>query len=104
MLRRTLGNTGLEVSVLGFGCARLTAQPRQAALSVLQAACAQGITHFDVARVYGLGWAEGILGEFLKGKRDRVTITTKFGLKPPGGLIKHRRMVYAAKSVLKGFP
>jgi aryl-alcohol dehydrogenase-like predicted oxidoreductase len=104
MLRRTLGKAGLEVSVLGFGCAKLTAQPRHEALSVLQAAYEQGITHFDVARLYGLGWAEGVLGEFLRGKRDRITVTTKFGLKPPGGIVKHRRMVSAAKAALSGFP
>ncbi|MGD0540169.1 MAG: aldo/keto reductase [Tepidisphaeraceae bacterium] len=104
MRRLTLGKTGLEMSVLGFGCAKLTAHPRNEAIGVLETALANGVTHFDVARLYGLGWAEGILGEFLKGKRDRVTVTTKFGLKPPGGWVKHRRLVYAAKKVLKIFP
>ena len=104
MRKLTLGKTGLEMSVLGFGCAKLTAQPRDEAIGVLEPALTNGITHFDVARLYGLGWAEKILGEFLKGKRDRVTVTTKFGLKPPGGWVKHRRLVYAAKKVLKVFP
>ncbi|HEX4053927.1 MAG TPA: aldo/keto reductase [Tepidisphaeraceae bacterium] len=104
MHRRVLGQTGLEVSALGFGCAKLTAQPRADALKVLETAYAQGITHFDVARLYGLGWAEGILGEFLQGKRNRVTVTTKFGLQPPGGWVTHRRLVYAAKKVLGIFP
>lgn len=39
-----------------------------------------GITHFDVARMYGLGVAERELGRFLQGKRDRVTIGTKAGI------------------------
>jgi diketogulonate reductase-like aldo/keto reductase len=104
MRKLTLGKTGLEMSALGFGCAKLTAQPRDEAIAGLETALANGNTHFDVARLYGLGWAEKILGEFLKGKRDRVTVTTKFGLKPPGGWVKHRRLVYAAKKVLKVFP
>jgi aryl-alcohol dehydrogenase-like predicted oxidoreductase len=104
MRRLRLGKTGLEMSVLGFGCAKLTAQPRDEALRVLETAFAGGITHFDVARLYGFGWSEGILGEFLRGKRDRVTVTTKFGLQPPGGLVAHRRLVYAVKKVLMVFP
>jgi D-threo-aldose 1-dehydrogenase len=104
MRRLLLGKTGLEMSVLGFGCAKLTAQPREDALRVLETALANGITHFDVARLYGYGWSEGILGEFLRGKRDRVTVTTKFGLQPPGGLVKHQRLVYAIKKMLMVCP
>ena len=104
MLRRVLGQTGIEVSVLGFGCAKLTATPQDEALRILETAYAEGITHFDIARLYGLGWAEKILGEFLKGKRDRVTVATKFGLQPPGGWVKRKRLVYAAKKVLGIFP
>lgn len=39
-----------------------------------------GITHFDTAPLYGQGYSEKIMGEFLKGKRDKVTLATKFGL------------------------
>jgi D-threo-aldose 1-dehydrogenase len=49
---------------------------------MLDHAFEQGIRHFDVARMYGYGEAEGILGEFLRGKRDKVTVVTKFGLSP----------------------
>jgi diketogulonate reductase-like aldo/keto reductase len=44
-----------------------------------------GIRHYDVARYYGYGEAEGVLGKFLStsNRRDQVTITTKFGLEPP---------------------
>jgi aryl-alcohol dehydrogenase-like predicted oxidoreductase len=57
----------------------------------LEEAFAQGITRFDVARAYGLGRAEGILGEFLGSKRQQVTLATKFGIKPPSGLAEVRR-------------
>jgi aryl-alcohol dehydrogenase-like predicted oxidoreductase len=42
-----------------------------------------GVCHFDIARSYGFGDAERTLGRFVKGKRDRVTIATKFGVAPP---------------------
>jgi D-threo-aldose 1-dehydrogenase len=43
-----------------------------------------GVRHFDVARMYGLGRAERELGRALGSRRDRVTISTKFGLEASG--------------------
>jgi aryl-alcohol dehydrogenase-like predicted oxidoreductase len=84
---------------------QLTAHPRQAdAVAVLEHAFALGITHFDVARLYGFGRAEGILGKFLRGRRDQVTVATKFGLQPPSGLAGNGRLITAAKHLLKPFP
>jgi aryl-alcohol dehydrogenase-like predicted oxidoreductase len=71
-------------SAVGFGCVGLTSvNGRREALDLLECAFEGGIRHFDVARAYGLGVAEEILGEFLKGRRNDVTITTKFGIVPP---------------------
>ena len=42
----------------------------------------EGLNYFDVARVYGYGEAERLVGEFAKGKRSRIVITTKFGIRP----------------------
>ncbi len=42
----------------------------------------QGIAHFDTARMYGLGMAEAELGRFARGRRDEITIATKFGIEP----------------------
>lgn len=84
MQRVTLAGTGIETSRLGFGCVGLTSlNDRRKALRLLETAFESGVTHFDVARLYGSGQAEGILGEFLRGKRDRVTVMTKFGKEPP---------------------
>jgi len=95
----------MEVSALGYGCTQLTTLPeRQQAVDLLEHVFAEGITHFDVARGYGFGRAEGILGEFLRGKRDRVTVATKFGLQPPSGLAGNRRVIDAAKRLLRPFP
>ncbi len=84
MQRLALRNTDLQTSALGFGCVGLTSHGSiDKAMETLNAALDSGITHFDVARLYGFGQAEGILGKFIQGKRDRLTIATKFGLNPP---------------------
>lgn len=71
-----LASTGL-----GFGCAGLLRVPtRRRRQDLLAAAFDAGISHFDVARMYGLGAAEGELGRFARGRRDRITIATKFGI------------------------
>jgi aryl-alcohol dehydrogenase-like predicted oxidoreductase len=75
------GETGITVSALGFGCGPMgsrygAGESRRA----LDAAFDSGITTFDTARAYGYGDAEGILGSFLQGKRDRVVVSTKFGI------------------------
>ena len=75
-------------SKIGFGCVGLSAQPSESsALKLLEVAYNEGITHFDTAPLYGKGYSEKILGKFLKGKRQKVTVTTKFGL--PAGPSKN---------------
>ncbi|MBI3196371.1 MAG: aldo/keto reductase [Rhodospirillales bacterium] len=68
---------------LGFGCVALTtlAGPR-ASRDLLEGVFELGLHHFDTAPVYGQGYSERLLGEFLRGKRDRVSVATKFGLSP----------------------
>jgi aryl-alcohol dehydrogenase-like predicted oxidoreductase len=78
---RTLGRSGLVVSVVGLGCnnfgARLDADQTRA---VVDAAIDSGVTLFDTADVYGgAGGSETFLGEALKGRRDEVVLATKFG-------------------------
>ena len=83
MRTRSLGNTGIVTSVLGFGCATLFHVPRRSSRwRVLDAAFAAGIRHYDVAPIYGLGRAESELAAFLGERRSEVTITTKFGIEP----------------------
>ena len=77
----TLKGTNIETTSLGFGCAglmRLTSAGARERL--LATAFDHGLRHFDVARSYGLGKAERILGDFLRTRRDQLTITTKFGI------------------------
>ena len=68
-------------SRLGFGCGSVMGRVGRAeSLRAIAAALDAGITHFDVARLYGYGEAEAVLGEALRGRRDRVVIASKFGL------------------------
>lgn len=79
-----LFGTGITTSSLGYGCASLMARvSRRTSVRLLGAAFDAGITHFDVARLYGYGEAERALGDFVQRRRDRVTIATKFGIFPP---------------------
>ena len=67
---------------LGFGCGGLYGgRRRRQSLTLLQTAIDCGITYFDTARLYGLGEAEGILGE-LAGYRDHLIIASKAGILP----------------------
>lgn len=69
---------------LGFGCVALStlASPR-ASRELLEGVFQLGLRHFDTAPIYGRGYSERLLGDFLRDKRDRVSIATKFGLAPP---------------------
>jgi aryl-alcohol dehydrogenase-like predicted oxidoreductase len=81
MRYRPLGNSGLEVSVVGLGCnnfgRRLDVEQTR---SVVDAAIDAGVTLLDTAETYGgRGRSEEILGEVLAGRRDQVVLATKFG-------------------------
>jgi D-threo-aldose 1-dehydrogenase len=68
---------------LGFGCSALVGgRTRREALDLLEVVLDAGISHFDVARVYGTGDAEDYVGEFASRHRDEITIATKFGIDP----------------------
>ena len=78
-----LGMTGIETSALGFGCANLYRLPGAAQrVQILGTAYDAGVRHFDVAPMYGLGLAEPEIGRFARGRRDSITIATKFGIAP----------------------
>jgi aryl-alcohol dehydrogenase-like predicted oxidoreductase len=81
MRYRSLGNSGLQVSVVGLGCnnfgGRLDVDGTRA---VVDAAIDAGITLFDTSDSYGGGGgSESALGEVLAQRRDQVVLATKFG-------------------------
>lgn len=93
-----------QSSVLGFGTTSfMSADSTVERLSLLETAYNCGITHFDTAAYYGYGEAERLLGRFLFGKRDKVTITTKFGIEP-SGVVKARWINLLARKALKLAP
>lgn len=82
MNTRKLGNSGLEVSALGFGAMGLsfpTAPSKEISIKLIRAAVENGITFFDTAQGYGEN--ELLVGEALEPLRREVVIATKFGLK-----------------------
>ena len=85
MLKRKLGTQGLTVSELGLGCMGMSwayGEPDDAeSVATLERALDLGIDFFDTAEVYGPYENEKLVGRVLKGKRDQVTIATKFGFK-----------------------
>ena len=84
MEQRKLGQDGLVVSALGFGCMGLTSAygeglPEAEAIAVIRAAHEQAVTHFDSAQAYGPHTNEELVGKALAPIREQVTIATKFG-------------------------
>ncbi len=73
----------MPASVLGFGCGAVLGRVgRGDSLRAMGAAWDQGINLFDTARSYGYGEGEGLLGEFLAGRREQAIVFTKFGIWP----------------------
>jgi aryl-alcohol dehydrogenase-like predicted oxidoreductase len=92
-------------SRLGFGCGSVMGRVGKAeSLRAIAAALDAGITHFDVARLYGYGEAEALLGEALRGRRDRVVIASKFGLEPPRAASVLRRLKPLAQKMVGNVP
>jgi D-threo-aldose 1-dehydrogenase len=93
MIRIALPGSQRQTTQLGFGCAYLTPDNRH----VLETAYDAGIRHFDVARSYGRGLTEGMLGRFLSRHEGELTVTSKYGIKPPFSHPIHG----AARAILK---
>jgi aryl-alcohol dehydrogenase-like predicted oxidoreductase len=88
--RRRLGNGGPQISAIGLGCMSLSGvygkSDDMAAIALIHRALELGIDHFDSSDMYGWGQNEELLGRALKGRRDGVMITSKFGqTRRPGG-------------------
>ncbi len=84
MQKRKLGNSGLEVSALGFGAMGMSfsygpPKDKQEMITLLRAAVEGGITFFDTAEVYGPFLNEELVGEAFAPFRKQVVIATKFG-------------------------
>ncbi len=84
MRKRKLGNSGPEVSALGYGCMGLDANygpptARPEGIRIIRAAVELGVTFFDTAEAYGPFANEELVGQALTPFREQVVIATKFG-------------------------
>ncbi len=83
MRQRQLGRQGLKVPALGLGCMGMSdfyaGRDEAESMATLARALELGITFLDTSDVYGPHTNEELLGRFLRGKRDRVVLATKFG-------------------------
>ena len=85
MIYRELGNTGYKVSQLGFGAMRLpmigegdsARIDREKAIPMLHRALEAGVNYVDTAVGYCNQDSQRVVGEALKGWRDKVVLSTK---------------------------
>lgn len=80
---RALGRQGLRVSAVGLGCMGMSdfygPADEAASLATLDRALELGVTFLDTADMYGPFKNEELLGRWLRGRRERVVLATKFG-------------------------
>ena len=94
MEMRTFGRTGLQVSILGFGCGAVgglmvrgaPADQERAVARALEA----GVNYFDTAAMYGNGESEKNLGRVLAKLKPDVVVGTKVRI-PSASFRPHRR-------------
>ena len=85
---RKLGTQGLEVSALGLGCMGMSQsygtpeeRDERESIATIHRAIELGCTFLDTAEAYGPYTNEELLGRALKGRRNQVTLATKFGFR-----------------------
>lgn len=92
---RNLGKSGLKVPVLSFGAGTFGGSGPlfgawgstdvEEASRLVDICLEAGVTLFDTADVYSDGASEEVLGKAIKGRRDRVLVSTKAGLPTGSG-------------------
>lgn len=114
MEQRRLGGNGLSLSVLSFGTMTVGGRDRFSKMGNLNVAdtarmldiCMDaGVTTVDTADVYSFGGAEEILGEALKGRRDRLVLVSKvfqrMGPGPHDAGLSRKHIVEACEASLR---
>jgi aryl-alcohol dehydrogenase-like predicted oxidoreductase len=87
---RKLGNSTLTVSAIGLGCMSMSGIYGKGddaeSIAVIHRALDLGVNFLDSSDMYGWGHNEELLGQAIKGRRDKVVLATKFGnMRKPDG-------------------
>jgi len=87
---RPLGSTGLRVFPIALGCMGMSGMYGAAddaeSIATIHAALEAGVNLLEAGDFYGFGHNEMLIGRALKGRRDRVLLSVKFGgMRSPDG-------------------
>ena len=85
MMQREIGSSGLRASAIGLGTWAIGGwmwggTDEQQSIAAIQGSIDEGVSLIDTAPAYGQGRAEEIVGQAIKGRRDKVVLATKCGL------------------------
>ena len=85
MEHRRLGGSEVRVSIITLGTWAIGGfmwggTDERLAIEAIQRSIDLGVTAIDTAPIYGFGLSESIVGRAIAGRRERVTLLTKFGL------------------------
>jgi aryl-alcohol dehydrogenase-like predicted oxidoreductase len=100
MKLRMFGSTGLQVSELGLGCARIGGNFKNDPATFVELLCAardNGINFFDTADMYCQGESETLLGRAFRRRRSEVIIASKVGYCLP----KQRQLIARVKPLVR---
>ena len=81
-----LGNSSIKVSVIGFGAWAIGGRSwggtdEKNSITAIKASLSTGVNFIDAAAIYGMGLSEELVAKAIKGKRDKVILATKCGLR-----------------------
>jgi len=101
-----LGKTGPSVFPIALGCMGMSgmygASSEEEGVATIQAAIDAGVTLIDTGDFYGMGHNERLVGRALRGRRDKVQVSVKFGALrgPDGGWLGFDARPVAVKSAI----